>query len=666
LLNLFCDKSEFPIPHIDLLLERIGKSNPKYFAVMDFVSVFYQCELDEASRSATAFMTHRGLYEWVRVPMGIKGAPTYFQEVMEDVLAGLTRSICELYIDDCIVFGRTEEEYLQRLEQVFQRFEDRNVTINPDKTKLGLSEIEYVGHLITQEGVTFTEAKLNKAIDFPKPTIASELKQFIGLVNYFNHHLRNLQQLLKPLNAMIPGYKKGSKVKLIWTPETEECYQQVMNLLRECPLLYFLDDHSPIHLYTDASNRGFGAYLCQVVDGKERPIAFLSKAITTTQTNWFTNEKEAYAIYWAFCQLKHILEHRKFTLHTDHRNLVYIVEDNSQKVANWKQLISQFNFDIEYIKGELNDVADSLSRLCTIYNKPIEPENHHIPSHVYKLISMQHNSTVGHMGVEKTYERVKQYMQHNNVTFERGMEQHVRNFVSRCPICQKNSDRDDKINIKPFTSITLKPMQRLSIDTIGPLPVDSKGHKYIIVMIDTFTRYLLTYPARTLEAKECAEILSQHICRYGVPDEILTDNGKQFVNSHLQTLLSVFKIEHITITPYSHEENGIVERVNKEINRHLRNIIFNVKILIEWSTYLPLAERIINSTIHSELGYSPAMLIFINSIDLNKHFLYPGEKNLIDTNQSIVNISTWAKEMLNKQYELLEAAKLSLKMIMKF
>jgi hypothetical protein len=109
LLNLLCSKSDYPIPHIDKLLERIGKANPKYFAVMDFVSGFYQCELLEESRSATAFMTHMGLFEWIRVPMGIKGAPTYFQEVMESVLSGLTRSICELYIDDCIVFGRDEE-----------------------------------------------------------------------------------------------------------------------------------------------------------------------------------------------------------------------------------------------------------------------------------------------------------------------------------------------------------------------------------------------------------------------------------------------------------------------------------------------------------------------------------------------------------------------------
>ena len=445
---------------------------------------------------------------------------------------------------------------------------------------------------------------------------------------------------------MIPGYKKNSKAKLIWTDEAEDSYETVMSLLRDCPTLYFLDSHSPIHLYTDASDKGFGAYLCQVVNDQERPIAFLSKSISASQKKWYTNEKEAYAIYWAFVELKHLIEHRKFTLHTDHRNLLYIVEDNSQKVATWKQLISQYNFDIEYIKGELNEVADSLSRLCALKedvhdnssqfltfsqlcalrNKPIEPSNARIPANIYKLISAQHNSVVGHMGVDKTYERVRDYVRRNNIKFERGMEQHVRNFISRCPICQKNSDRDDTINVKSFTSITLRPMQRLSIDTIGPLPMDTKGHKYIIVMIDTFTRYLLTYPAKTLEAKECADILSQHICRYGVPDEILTDNGKQFVNNHLQQLLSVFDVEHITTTPYSHEENGIVERVNKEIGRHLRNIIFNVKVITEWSTYLPLAERIINSTIHSELGYSPAMLLYGNSIDLNKHFLYPDDK----------------------------------------
>ena len=186
--------------------------------------------------------------------MGIKGSPPYFQRVMAtQVLDGIIHTICQLYIDDCIVFASTEDEYMTRLEQVFQRFADRNIILNPDNTKLGLDEVEYVGHLISVEGIKFTEEKLANALSFPKPVKEKELKQFIGLVNYFRNHLRNLSSVMAPLQDMLLGYQANSSKLLRWTPQTESAYDEVMGLLRNCPMLFFMDNTSPIHLYTDAS-----------------------------------------------------------------------------------------------------------------------------------------------------------------------------------------------------------------------------------------------------------------------------------------------------------------------------------------------------------------------------------------------------------------------------
>ena len=142
--------------------------------------------------------------------------------------------------------------------------------------------------MISSEGMRFTEEKLQKVLNLPKPRVASEMKQFLGVVNYFRNHLKGLAAIVQPLQEMIKNYKKGSKLVLQWTTEAEVSYDRVMDLLRNCPMLYFLDDVSPIHLYTDASNRGFGAYLCQIVDGIERPISFLSKSVAGSQKNWHT------------------------------------------------------------------------------------------------------------------------------------------------------------------------------------------------------------------------------------------------------------------------------------------------------------------------------------------------------------------------------------------
>ena len=162
-------------------------------------------------------------------------------------------------------------------------------------------------------------------------------------------------------------------------------------------------------------------------------------------------------------------------------------------------------------------------------------------------------------------------------------------------------------------------MQRLNI---SPLILDEEGHKYIVVIIDTFTRYVTLCPAKSLEARESARILYRHLCRFGVPDEIQTDNGTQYVNKDLDELFGLTNISHIRTTPYSYQENGIVERVNIEVNRHLRNILFDNRVHNSWSAYLPIVERIISTTRHSETGQVPAHLVFGNiGIDLDRHIL---------------------------------------------
>jgi hypothetical protein len=182
------------------MLSRIGAAKPRVVAVFDLTQGFYQAPRNSDSRECTAFLTFMGLYQWNRVPMGIKGAPTYFQEVMESqVLNGLLHSICELYMDDCISHAQTEDQLCENLRLLFQRFRDMNITLNPDKAHKGLEEIEYVGHLLSSDGVSFTTDKINKVVELPRPVVKHELKRYLGLVNYFRNHLRNLSFHTQPL-----------------------------------------------------------------------------------------------------------------------------------------------------------------------------------------------------------------------------------------------------------------------------------------------------------------------------------------------------------------------------------------------------------------------------------------------------------------------------------
>ena len=279
------------------------------------------------------------------------------------VLAGLILSICECYLDDVITFGDSEEAFLANLEAVFTRLQSHNVTLNPAKCRFGMSEIEYVGHVINENGLTFTRDKLDSVVNFPKPVYQKEMKSFLGLANYFRLHIRNHSDIVEPLNAAVNPYRKNQKLGE-YTPAMDKAFTDIKQMIDDCPTLYFFNPEAPVFLQTDASNHGIGAYLFQVVDGVEKPIEFLSKTFTDEQTRWSTPEQEAYAIFYALRKWDHLLRDVKFTLQTDHKNLIYTNTSGSAKVKRWKMLIQEYDFRIEHIPGVANIVADAFSRLC--------------------------------------------------------------------------------------------------------------------------------------------------------------------------------------------------------------------------------------------------------------------------------------------------------------
>jgi len=209
------------LPRIRELLHRIGSKNAKFFAVMDLTSGYHQAPLDPESIPYTAFVTSRGVFEWVRVPMGLKGAPSYFQrELSMTVLKGLLGYGVELYLDDVIVYGSTEEEFLDNLKRVFQRFQEFNITLNPKKCRFGMKSIEYVGHIIDEHGIRFSKEQTDKVLNFNEPIMVKDLMSFMGLVNYFGDHIPHLAEKLKPLRDMEKESRKSKKLN--WTPERRQ------------------------------------------------------------------------------------------------------------------------------------------------------------------------------------------------------------------------------------------------------------------------------------------------------------------------------------------------------------------------------------------------------------------------------------------------------------
>jgi hypothetical protein len=217
------------------ILARIGASWPDIFAIMDLTTGYHQAALALAARKFTAFITYSGIYQFKRLPFGPKRAPSYFQEMMSSVvLNGLNYFICEMYIDDCILYATGTEQFLERLEILFKRFQEKNIFLKASKCKFGLPKVEYIGREISKVGISMSKEKINTVLDFPTPINNTSLRSFLGLANYFRDFVPNHSNVVNPLHKMI-DYSASKRAKITWTPEGEKAFNDIKLLISNSP-----------------------------------------------------------------------------------------------------------------------------------------------------------------------------------------------------------------------------------------------------------------------------------------------------------------------------------------------------------------------------------------------------------------------------------------------
>jgi transposase InsO family protein len=547
------------------------------------------------------------------------------------------------------------------LERLLTRLREKNIILSPDKCKLGLQTAEFVGHTITPDGITFSDKKRKEIFDIELPKTQRQLKHFMGLANYFCKNLKDMNRWAPPLNDLMKPYLPEKVID--WTDALLEHFEFFKAHIYNMPMRWFQDPDLPVYLATDASRYGIGGYLYQVhtdTNGvkTERPIEFVSKGFTDQQKRWNTTDQEAFAIYFCLLKLQDRLADIPFTLMTDHRNLLFINDASSSRVLRWKLAIQEFDFNIIHIPGKDNIAADNLSRVPNIIH---ETEDDHIdmlmlldefviPPEVKKAFHHVHNASAGHMGLEKTMERMKE-MGFAQVPYLRNM---VRTMIQTCDVCQKQSRTKPKYSTSLFHTTTDRPMQRINIDTIGPFPEDIYGFKHILVIIDTFTRWVDVKPLQTTAAEEAARHLLHHIVNHGCPNQIMTDNGTQFMNDLFSNLYGRLGVEGVVSIPYSKEENGLVERANKEVQRHLEAMCYETQYSSKWSDYLPLVQRIINASVHSITGQKPADLLYAKAIDLDVGVFLPLDE--IPNDDLAVNIPDYIARMTAASQDLIALA----------
>lgn len=357
-LNEITIGDSFPLPNISEILDQLGHS--KYFSTIDLTSGFHQIKMSPKDAPKTAFSTPSGHYQFTRMPFGLRNAPATFQRLMNSVLSGIQNIRCFVYLDDIVIFADTLENHNRRLKEVFKRLSDFNLKIQPDKCEFLRREVMYLGHLITETGVKPNPDKVKAVADYPIPSSPKEIKAFLGLAGYYRRFIKNFSSLSQPLTKLL---KKDTPFN--WTSLQQQSFEQLKQLLCSEPLLQYPDFTKTFYLTTDASNFSIGSVLSQGKPPDDLPIAYASRTLNKAESNYSTTERELLAIVWSVKHFRPYLYGRKFVIVTDHKPLTWLfnVKDPGSRLVRWRLILEEYDYDIIYKPGKINNNADALSRI---------------------------------------------------------------------------------------------------------------------------------------------------------------------------------------------------------------------------------------------------------------------------------------------------------------
>lgn len=669
--NSLTKKDVYPLPHMSGLLDQLRSC--RYLSKIDLAQAYHQIPLAPQSREITAFIVlGRGLFQFKRLPYGLCGAPATFQRLLDRIITPELAPACFAYLDDIIIATDTFGDHVHYLKLVFARLREAGLRVNFDKCTFGCSEMRYLGFVVNEQGLQVDPEKIEPLLKFPTPQNVTELRRFIGLASWYRRFISDFSCRIRPLTQLL---RKGQR--WIWTAEQEAALQEIKTLLTSAPILARPDFSRTFLLQTDASAEGLGAVLTQDTDNLERVIAYASRALQGAERNYSVTEKECLAVLWAIKKFRQYLEGYHFKVITDHASLKWLhnLKNPTGRLARWALELQGYDFEVIYRRGSAHAVPDFFSRLpsrslesdqednpvslasCMNVSSDLwyqnklqsvqqQPGNHpdwkvvdgqlfrHVledieltledVSRAWKLVVpeedqlkvIQENHDLpeaGHLGFEKTLEKVKR---HYNWP---GMRRDIARYIRKCRVCQTTKPEQrpsvGKMNLKKYT----QPWDTVAVDIQGPFPRSSNGFSYLLVFLDTFSKWTEIIPIRLANAKTVAKNFRQFIIfRWGTPRILHSDNGTPFINKIMQGLADTFGITLTQTPPYWPQANP-VERTNRVIKTMISSYVEgNHK---QWDCYIPEFMFAINTSWHSSLGCTPAYLNFGRELEApNTHF----------------------------------------------
>ena len=376
-------KDGYSLPRIEETLDCLHGA--VWFSTLDLKSGYWQVELEEEAKPLTAFTVGPlGFWECEHMPFGLTNAPATFQRLMESCLGELHLNWCIIYLDDIIVFSRTPEEHIHRLRAVFEKLKAAGLKLKPSKCDFFKKEIKYLGHVVSEQGVSTDPDKIKAVTEWPQPTTVTEVRSFLGFVSYYRRFIPNFSKVAKPLNQLLqnlegsPSQKK--KFKVHWGPEQQEAFEALPRLCTESPVLAYADFKAPFILHTDAIGEGLGAVLYQVQEGRQRVIAYASRSLSKSEKNYPVHKLEFLALKWAITDKFHeYLYGSQFQVYTDNNPLTYVLTTAKLDATGhrWVAALSNYTFSIIYKPGKGHKDADALSCIKWPEAMELDPQTVH-------------------------------------------------------------------------------------------------------------------------------------------------------------------------------------------------------------------------------------------------------------------------------------------------